>query len=122
MGKTKAACTLIAAAALAGCLGLAACAQGGEGQASSAGTAGATYGLGQPPLQPYADHNGRWEYGGATLCYGCHGAGQLSNPMNAYAPAIPDDHYVDASAQTRQLDGVREQCIQCHPVEDPSSN
>lgn len=71
---------------------------------------------GNPPLQPALDHQGRWETGGAPMCYGCHGAGDKANPMNGYSPAIPNDHYTNNDATTKTLDSERKQCIQCHPV------
>lgn len=73
-------------------------------------------GAGNPPLQPPTDHANRWETGGTAMCYGCHGAGDKANPMNGYAPAIPNDHYANGDATTKTLNAERQQCIQCHPV------
>lgn len=70
---------------------------------------------GAPALQP-ADHDGRFERGGAAKCYGCHGAGSLANPQLTGAPLIPEDHYADSSYDSKALDANREQCLTCHPV------
>lgn len=67
-----------------------------------------------PPLQP-AGHEGRYEGGGAALCYGCHGAGDLANPMLEDAIAIPENHYVDSNYDNQKIDNSRFQCLTCHP-------
>lgn len=102
------------------CLGLAAC-SGSEKSSAPSMSNSITYTEGQPPLQPYSDHVGRWERVGAKGCYGCHGANDQANPQNAYAPAIPDDHYVNADSSTHELAGDRAYCIQCHPLDEPSA-
>ena len=80
----------IAAAVLAGALGLAALGGCSEPMADT----GATYNPGEPPLMP-ASHEGRYERLGANGCYGCHGS---------------------SDAATRAIDGPRAECITCHPV------
>lgn len=68
---------------------------------------------GAPPLMP-ANHDGRFESLGAPGCYGCHGASERSNPMLNGTVALPEDHYVDGSSQTLELDPTHEQCNTCH--------
>ncbi len=87
---------------------------------SLASTNDITYAEGQPPLMPANDHQGRWESLGMKGCVGCHGYNSDGNPTNAYATQIPDDHYVN-NDHNGQLSTEREQCIQCHPIDDPST-
>ena len=68
---------------------------------------------GAPPLMP-ASHDGRFESLGAPGCYGCHGASARSNPMLNGSVALPEDHYVDGSSQTLELDPTHDQCNTCH--------
>ena len=68
-----------------------------------------------PSLQP-AGHQGRFEEGGVGLCYGCHGAGDLANPMLKAASIMPEDHYVNNSYGSQKISVDRYQCISCHPV------
>lgn len=70
---------------------------------------------GAPNLQP-ADHEGRSETGGSNMCYGCHGNGSQANPQLTGATIIPEDHYVDSSYDSKEIDPNRGQCITCHPV------
>lgn len=96
--------------AVAGSIGaLAGC----SGQTSAGATASAADGA--PAFQP-ADHEGKFERGGEGMCYGCHGNGSVANPQLKDAIIIPEDHYVDGSYDTRELDSSRNQCITCHPV------
>ena len=99
------------AMALVSCLLLVAC---GSSTTSSKSTTTAS--SSEPPLQPAGAHEQRWELGGYKMCYGCHGVNSSGKTMNGYAPAIPDDHYVNGDKSTMQLDAERQQCIQCHPV------
>lgn len=68
---------------------------------------------GAAPLMP-PTHEGRYDSLGADGCYGCHGANDQANPMLTGSVALPDDHYLNADAQTKEVDPVREQCITCH--------
>lgn len=68
-----------------------------------------------PALQP-VDHEGRFEQGGATLCYTCHGATDKGNPQQSTARAIPNDHYQGGSPDSQELNADRNQCITCHPA------
>ena len=68
---------------------------------------------GAPPLMP-ATHQDRFETLGASGCYGCHGASERSNPMLNGSKAMPEDHYVDGSSQTLELDPTHDQCNTCH--------
>ncbi|WP_139653121.1 hypothetical protein [Raoultibacter phocaeensis] len=70
---------------------------------------------GAPALQP-TDHAGKFERGGANMCYGCHGNGSLANPQLKGAVIIPEDHYADGSYDSKELDPLRAECITCHPV------
>lgn len=83
-----------------------------QGAAASSGSAVPE---GAPALQP-ADHDGKYERGGSNMCYGCHGNGSLANPQLTGAVIIPEDHYADASYDSKELDSARNQCITCHPV------
>lgn len=71
---------------------------------------------GAPAFQP-ADHEGRFESGGGSFCYGCHGAGENANPMLKDSVAIPEDHYEGESYDSLAVNPERLQCITCHPVE-----
>ncbi len=64
-------------------------------------------------LQP-ADHEGRFESGGADLCIVCHDvdAVELSG-----ATALPESHYVTGDDGERSLDPLRNQCVTCHVVD-----
>lgn len=68
---------------------------------------------GAPPLMP-TTHEGRFDSLGASGCYGCHGASERSNPMLNGALALPEDHYVDGSSESLELDQTHEQCNTCH--------
>ncbi len=68
---------------------------------------------GAAPLMP-ATHEGRFDSLGANGCYGCHGANDQANPMLNGSTALPEDHYLNGDAGTRQLEPTREQCITCH--------
>ena len=68
---------------------------------------------GAAPLMPVT-HEGRFERLGASGCYGCHGASERSNPMLNGSKAMPEDHYVDSSSQTLELDPTHDQCNTCH--------
>ena len=68
---------------------------------------------GAAPLMPVT-HEGRFERLGASGCYGCHGASERSNPMLNGSKAMPEDHYVDGSSQTLELDPTHDQCNTCH--------
>ncbi|MDR2722062.1 MAG: nitrate reductase cytochrome c-type subunit [Coriobacteriaceae bacterium] len=68
---------------------------------------------GMPPLAP-ADHNdGRFDQG-AVMCYSCHGNGPNGNPNDAEARMLPEDHYVDASYDSKEIFPARAQCNTCH--------
>lgn len=69
---------------------------------------------GEPPLMP-ATHEGRYEELGMAGCYGCHGVNADGETMNAYATALPDDHYVDGDPATGEVYSLRGECITCHP-------
>ena len=100
--------------AVVGSLGLfAGCSESG---ATPSGTSDPKAGaLGAPALQP-ADHEGKFERGGSSMCYGCHGNGSLANPHLTGAVLIPEVHYVDGSYDSKELDPIRAECITCHPV------
>ena len=102
---------MIAAAVLAGTLGLAALGGCSEPMADT----GATYNPGEPPLMP-ASHEGRYERLGANGCYGCHGSSDTAEVLLSMATPLPADHYVGGDAATRAIDGPRAECITCHPV------
>lgn len=68
-----------------------------------------------PSLQP-ANHEGRFEEGGSTVCYGCHGAGDLANPILQNATIIPENHYTNQDYNTKELSVERSQCTTCHSV------
>ena len=68
-----------------------------------------------PALMP-ASHENRFEEKGANACYGCHGAGDLANPMLNGAAIIPANHYVEGSYETKQLAPERAQCNTCHAL------
>lgn len=91
-----------------GSLAVAGCAS--EAPASDSG---ANTPAGAPPVMP-PTHEGRFETLGASGCYGCHGANEMANPMLNGSVALPDDHYVDGSAQTFEIDPTHEQCNTCH--------
>ncbi|WP_283171031.1 nitrate reductase cytochrome c-type subunit [Curtanaerobium respiraculi] len=113
----------MAAAVLAGCLGLAACSAYSPSTADHTTAAdfakSASYAESQPPLQPYNDHNGRWEALGTQGCMGCHGVNDKGKPVLESATAVPEDHFVNGDKGSGQLDANRAQCIQCHPVAEP---
>lgn len=97
--------------AVAGSLGMFAGCSGQTGSEAGAETAIE----GAPALQP-ADHAGKFERGGANMCYGCHGNGSLANPQLKGASIIPEDHYTDNSYDSKELAPIRAECITCHPV------
>ena len=101
----------IAAAVLAGALGLAALGGCSEPMADT----GATYNPGEPPLMP-ASHEGRYERLGANGCYGCHGSSDTAEVLLRWAPPRPPPPFGGAHAATRAIDGPRAECITCHPV------
>lgn len=68
---------------------------------------------GAPKLMP-ADHQDRFERLGAPGCYSCHGASERSNPMLNGVTPIPENHYMDGSSQTFELDPTHDQCNTCH--------
>lgn len=98
--------TLLVFALLFGIVGCAS--DGGTSTAS-----GSTYET-EPPLQP-ADHGGRFESLGANGCYGCHGNGEMANPILESAKAMPENHYLDGSYDSMETDPDRAQCNTCHP-------
>lgn len=103
--------TVCACLAVVGSLGMFA---GCSGQSSPSEEAASAI-TGAPALQP-ADHDGKFERGGASMCYGCHGNGSLANPQLNGATIVPEDHYADGSYESGTFDPIREQCITCHPV------
>ncbi|MEY8314911.1 hypothetical protein [Adlercreutzia muris] len=107
MKKSKVLTTCV----LAGVLGAAAL----VGCSQPVAETGATYNPGEPPLMT-ASHEGRYESLGAAGCYGCHGSSDEAEVFLATAPALPEDHYADGDASSRQVDGPRAECITCHPV------
>lgn len=68
---------------------------------------------GAPGLMP-ASHEGRFELLGANGCYGCHGASERSNPMLKDAVALPENHYLNSTSSSYEIDPVRDQCNTCH--------
>ncbi|MDR2714026.1 MAG: hypothetical protein LBB42_00610 [Coriobacteriales bacterium] len=70
---------------------------------------------GMPPLAP-ADHAQRFETGGADFCYTCHGNGDAGNPQDKDSKALPENHYVDGSYDSKVLDPGRMMCNTCHAV------
>ena len=68
---------------------------------------------GAPPLIP-PHHQHRSDTPGASGSYGCPGATEPSNPMLNGSKAMPEDHYVDGSSQTLELDPTHDQCNTCH--------
>ncbi len=68
---------------------------------------------GAPKLMS-SSHEGRFDRLGANGCYGCHGANDKANPMLKDATAMPENHYLNGSYDTKQLDPGREQCNTCH--------
>ena len=101
----------IAAAVLAGALGLAALGGCSEPMADT----GATYNPGEPPLMP-ASHEGRYERLGANGCYGCLGSRYPAGGLVPWPPPRPPPHLGGGDAATRAIDGPRAECITCHPV------
>ncbi|MEQ3362236.1 hypothetical protein [Raoultibacter massiliensis] len=87
----------------------------GCSEQSSPASPSASAAEGAPALQP-ADHDGKFERGGSSMCYGCHGNGSLANPQLTGATIIPEDHYADGSYDSKALDPARDQCLTCHPV------
>lgn len=107
MKRTK----MLAAAVLAGALGIAALA----GCAQEMAETGPAYNPGESPLMT-ASHEGRYESLGAAGCYGCHGVNEAGEPMLDAASPLPADHYVGGDTASREIDGPRAECITCHPV------
>jgi cytochrome c-type protein NapB len=88
---------------------------GCQAESSKTETAGEERIASTPPLQPES-HLGKFEEGGALQYYGCHGAGELANPMLTDSGAMPEDHYVGFDSSSQQIFPDRMQCISCHPV------
>ncbi len=70
---------------------------------------------GLPGIQP-ADHEGRFEAGGYTVCVACHSADEPGGKTPGGGAAIPADHYVAGDISLGAVDPVRNQCLTCHPV------
>ena len=71
---------------------------------------------GVPAIVP-ASHGDRYEVLGSDGCYGCHGAGDLADPMLNGATPLPLSHYKDGTPDTREIDPVHNLCNTCHVQE-----
>ncbi len=62
-----------------------------------------------------ADHEGRLESMDADQCSACHGAtDETGTPATPDAKANPEDHYVDDSYATGEINDAHQDCGACH--------
>ncbi len=88
---------------------------GGQSAATAGVEAPASELDGIPSNTP-ADHQGRFESMGGEGCATCHGTTDGKTTAGGGA-MLPEDHYVDGSYTTGEIDPVRLQCNTCHAQE-----